>query len=232
MKTKTTLFAWETGFPSVCGQTSISFLKRLSDFDSAKRGDLDAAKKIVSRCVNRQRILEIKRRYPNAELIPVITDNQLPLALAQAIGLKICPNIVKTGNNQRKTMNAMERLLHQPTFFGHVKRKTEYILVDDIVTQGGTVAALRRHVIAGGGTVVAVVALAYACGSEKLSPEHKNVRLLEQRFGYRQIGSILREYLILRNSYELTNQQVLYLLRFHKITSLLNKISATLSREG
>ena len=229
MKTRKVLFEWESNFPLICGHTSISFLTQLSNFRKAKYGNLSAARAIVNKCIKRQRLANLKACYPNAELLPVMTDNKLPIALAQAIGLKICMNIYKIESYQRKYMSAMERLLHQPSFVGRVEHNKNYIIVDDIVTQGGTVSALRKHVLAGGGNVVAVTALACACGSEMLPPKNENIYLLRNKFGY-EISDILKTYLISKNLRELTNQQVMYLLRFNEIDSLRKKIFDTLSR--
>ena len=228
MKIKDILFEWDKKFPAVCGHTSILFLKSRDEFPSAKRGDSAAAARVVAQCVKPQRLTALRRHYPKAELLPVVTDNQLPIALAQSVGLKVCRNIHKSGGCQRKKMNAMERLLFRPVFTGAVKRKTSYIIVDDIVTQGGTVSALRKHIVKGGGRVVAVIALAYAPGSERLSPTAENIRLLENKFGQKAICAVLQKYCSLANLRELTNQQIRYLLRFNDIFGIVKKIKNTL----
>ena len=228
MKTKEIPFAWDRNFPAVCGHTSISFLTQSADFYRAKHGDLLAAKNIVTDCIKAQRLTELRHRYPHAELLPVMTENKLPIVFAQTIGLRICGSISACGGGARKHMNAMERLLCQPLFIGRVKSKTDYIIVDDIVTQGGTVGALRKHILTGGGRVVAVTALAYALGSKTLAPTVKNICCLEKKFGYKQIRFVLQKYLSIKNPNELTNSQVLYLLRFNGIDGIIKKIDAIL----
>jgi len=225
---KTNSFVWEQNFPAVFGQTSISFLKQCLSFYEAKNGDFEAAKKVVAACIKPRCLIDIKNRYPNAELLPVITGNKLPMALAQAIGLNVCKTVSIHKEHQRKYMNAMERLLYQPTFTGCIKYKTNYILVDDILTQGGTISSLRKHVLSCGGNVVAVVVLAYAIGSKTLTPKQNNIFLLDKKFGYEELGNILRKYLISNNIHELTNQQAEYLLRFKDIDGIVEKICHTI----
>ena len=224
-------FEWEKSFPSICAHTSISFLKQCSDFHSAKHGDLNAAKGIVDRCVKLNQLAELRNCYPNAELLPVLTKNKLPIALAEAIGLKVSMNVSKINSGQRKHMGAMMRLLNPPVFTGEVRREVNYIIVDDIITQGGTVASLRKHILMGGGNVVAVTALAYAFGAERLSPKEENICMLENKFGRKKINEILKKYFIAKSVYELTNGQISYLLRFKGIDNIIKKISTTMLQE-
>ena len=229
MKIGMNSFVWEQDFPDVYGQTSISFLKQCRGFAEAKNGDLRAANSVVVKCVNPQSLAELRRRYPDAEILPVITDNKLPLALAQAIGLRICKTVFVHKNRQRKHMRAMERLLHPPTFEGAIKHRKNYILVDDIMTQGGTISSLRKHVISGGGNVVAVVVLACAAGGSTLTPEQNNILLLSKKFGSEQLNRILQKYSISNNPHELTNRQAQYLLRFKEIDNIVEKINYALA---
>lgn len=158
-------------------------------------------------------------------LIPVITKNKLPLVLARAIGLKINGKIHQIKTTDRKIMNAMERLLDKPIFKGRVKKGETYIIVEDIITQGGTVAALRRHIIKQGGIVLAVIALACSAGSSILAPRFEDVILLVQKFEYTIIIQILTKYRISNAIWELTKSQIRYLLRFKEIKRIVNKIN-------
>lgn len=216
-------YDWEENFPPIYGHTSISFLKRCYGFNAAKHGDMQAALSIASICIKENRIKEMKNKYPTATLLPVITQNKLPVALAEIIGLKINTEVSVIHTRVRKDMTAMERLLHAPDFTGSIIKGEEYILVDDIVTQGGTISALRKHVISCGGTVVAVAALAYSAGNNALAPEPENIITLNQRFD--SVSDILKDNNISNNISELTNRQIKYLLRFKEISRILNKIN-------
>jgi hypothetical protein len=117
-------------------------------------------------------------------------------------------------------------LLHKPVFFGYIEKNTEYILVDDIVTQGGTILALRNFVMVQGGNVVAVVALAYAVGSHYIAPLKKNIVRLFFKFGSRLIH-FLKKYGIAVSFQGLTNSQVKYLNRFKSFENIVKKIAKT-----
>jgi hypothetical protein len=218
--------AWNENFPEGYGHTSIAFMKRCPGFEDAKNGDIDAAQFVVSRCVKQSRIDDIREQYPDALLLPVLGQNQLPLALALAIGLPIWNNVRLIHMVSRKLLSAIERFIHKPVFTGYIKRDTEYILIDDVITQGGTIAALRRFVIRGGGNVVAVVALAYAIGSHAVAPIREYVIRLMVKFGL-ALHFLLRMLGVAVSVWWLTNSQIRYLLRFSSVRNIKKKLAIT-----
>jgi len=215
---------WERGFPKGYGHTSISFLKHCLCYEAAKNGDLDAARFVVSRCVKQDRLCELRENYPDAVLLPVLSRNQLPLALALAIGLPIWIHVYLLQTVSRKLLSAAQRLLHIPIFIGYVQKDMKYILVDDVITQGGTIAALRRFVKTQGGTVVAVVALAYAIGSHAVAPMKRIAVRLMLKFGMALI-LFLRMLGIAVSVQGLTNSQAKYLLRFASLDNIEKKLT-------
>jgi hypothetical protein len=157
-------------------------------------------------------------------LIPVLGQNQLPLALAYEIGMPILFSIYLLFPKTRKVLCAMHRLLHKPLFAGYIVKNIDYILVDDVITQGGTILALRNFVMVRGGNVVAVVALAYAVGSQDIAPLKKHTVRLFLKFDNRLI-QLLKIYGIAVSFQELTNSQVKYLNRFKSFENIVNKIT-------
>lgn len=216
--------AWEKNFPRGYGHTSIAYLKRCLGFEDAKKGDLDAAQFVVSRCVKQHRLCALRKQFPDAVLLPVLGKNRLPLALAQIIGLPIWFNVFLLHTVSRKYLCAFQRLLHKPVFTGRIQCGVAYILVDDVITQGGTVAALREFVLVRGGKVVAVVALAYAIGSHDVAPAKKHLVRLILKFG----SALIQLLQILNVAYsvqELTNSQARYLLRFGSVRNMMKKLA-------
>ena len=88
-------FAWDIHFPKGYGHTSIAFLKRCYGFYKAKNGDFISALNVVSKCIKQDRLRKLREQYPNAVLIPVLGQNQLPLALAYEIGLPLWFNVLR-----------------------------------------------------------------------------------------------------------------------------------------
>lgn len=216
---------WEEGFPHGYGHTSISYLRNCPGFEEAKLGNMSAAQFVVNQCAKKERLCALRERYPDAILIPVHSRNTLPLALAQSIGLPIWRNVILLHIVSRKYLCAFQRLLQKPIFAGFVRYGAMYILVDDVVTQGGTIAALREFVISRGGIVIAVVALAYAIGSHAIAPKRKCIIRLFIKFGTRLL--LLLRFLGVATVFEeLTNMQARYLLRFASVRNMVRKLLA------
>lgn len=227
IKNKNNPLLWQDNFPPVYGHTSVSFLKRCSGFYDAKNGNMDMALIVVGMCIKPELIIEINQSYPDALLIPVISNNKLPEALAMTINLQVDTGIHQLHTHARKTLSAMERLLHKPGFSGKIIKGKNYIIIDDIITQGGTVSALRKHIITHGGSVVAVVALASSAGSRMIAPNHEDVSELINKYSFPLITYMLKKYNIADDIWELTRSQMKYLLCFKELSSLVNKIENT-----
>lgn len=94
--------------------------------------------------------------------------NALPIQYAaqlkELLDAELDMAIVEIGRVGRTKLRRFPRFLCQPCFDGAVRQDAAYILVDDVVTSGGTLAALRSHILRAGGTVVAVTTLAHGSG--------------------------------------------------------------------
>lgn len=220
-------FVWECNFPPVYGQTSFPFLKNCADFHAAKHGDMCAALSVANKCINPHTIGEIKQKYPDAILLPVITNNKLPMALAEIIGMKMYTRVSKCDTVSRKSLSAMKRLLDRPIFEGKIIKGKNHIIIDDIITQGGTISALRKHIIKNGGIVAAVVTLSYSVDSRILVPNQEDIVRVNNKFRLPEITSVLKYYNISDDLQELTRAQIRYLLRFNELEGLINKIEKT-----
>jgi hypothetical protein len=220
-------YAWPSDFPKGYGHTSIYYLQSRIGYADAKAGDEKAAESVVRQCLKYNRVQYIKRLYPNAVLLPVLGINKLPLALAKAIGLPVHTDVYVIHPAERKKLSAMQRMLTKPKFYINYLPPCEYIIVDDIITQGGTVAELRRYVIISGGKVAAILALAYAIGSHTIAPAETAVEKIKDKFGQTELTSFLKKYNISAEIEELTNSQCRYLLRFSNIFNITKKAALT-----
>ncbi len=81
-------------------------------------------------------------------------------------------------------MNLVQRFLYQPSFEGHVDPDAVYVIADDNLTLGATVAMLRTHIVANGGTVGAVCALCSGNGEDlTFSIAKSTLNVLLSRYG-------------------------------------------------
>ena len=230
MRIKLGTASWGEDFPKGYGHTSLAYLRRCPEFERAKSGDAIAAFSVVQKCVKQSRINEMVEKHPDSTLLPILGRNALPLALAQAIGLPIWKNVFIFSPIPRKNMMAIQRLIHKPFFWGNIQPGKKYILVDDVITQGGTIAALREYVLSQGGKVVAVVALAFSIGSHYIAPTRDILFNLLFKFGY-SIYHLQRMGII--GSFEaLTYSQIRYLLKFSSVRNIFKKIGLFLKNCG
>ena len=73
------------------------------------------------------------------------------------------------------------RLARQPDFEGAVTQGRDYVLVDDFVGMGGTLANLRGFIEAQGGKVVAAVTLTGKPYSAKLALDAEQLQKLREK---------------------------------------------------
>lgn len=120
-------------------------------------------------------------------LLPVIAEeatgfNAIPDAMAQVLGRELSLNIVageivQTNKVGHTRAPSFQRLVTPATFGGLVQPGAAYVLVDDHVGLGGTLANLRGYVETRGGIVVAMTTLTESRDARQISlrPETRNV---------------------------------------------------------
>ena len=146
-----------------------------------------------------------------------ISMNALPQQyaehLAVALGGTVDVDIVQAARVGRTSLTGIERFLWQPKFDGEVRNDVAYVLVDDVLTLGGTLACLRSHIIGRGGTVCASTALAHRSGrDQRLASSPETCDRLTRVFGDDIRGFWRRE--IGHDPYSLTEAEAGYLCRW------------------
>jgi len=141
------------------------------DYAEAKAGDGEAAVRLVDATINPLIVEAMRQRHVLASptLLPVVAEesegaNAIPLALAQRLsvelGWEIDTGIIQSNVAARTRKDGYYRLAIQPVFDGIVDVHLPFVLVDDFVGQGATLANLRGHVMAIGGQVAGFTSLA------------------------------------------------------------------------
>ncbi len=158
------------------------------DYKAAKeQGDIDAALRVVKSCVTRLYEVQLKIALDELErqglpkpilVAPYREGSQNMLArtaaayLGDKFGLEVDTQIVELPGKSRRGMDKLERFFSSPKFAGDVKPGATYIAIDDVITNGGTLAELRSHIIQNGGRFAFAAALAAPDGQHRhLKPE-------------------------------------------------------------
>jgi hypothetical protein len=188
--------AWQA-FPDVLICARESDVKRNPDYEQAKEGNLQdsapAAKRLSSSMVTAESIASLRLiTPPMAKLLPVHAlehqgINRIPAALAEllgeALGIPIETSIIQVNVVNHTGASGWHRMSSPPLFEGAVDQDRPYVLVDDFIGQGGTLANLRGHVMHHGGTVVGAICLTGRADSAKLALSDQTLDSLRQKHG-------------------------------------------------
>ena len=206
---------WPEDFPEVIKISKSEEMKAHTDYEMAKSGNRDAAARLVLDIlrdkVSLACIYKIAVKYPDAIIVPVHEEeqrgrNQIPRALADFIalytGLEADTGIVQTKKIGRTGAGQWARMAFRPKFDGPVIPGRKYILVDDVITMGGTLSELRQHIETNGGKVVDIATLGAARNSTIIALNDKIKLELERRYGVDSLRKFLREAGLYGGNYE------------------------------
>lgn len=187
--------------PVVIGQR-LGAAGKHPDHAAAKAGDTTAAYRLLKDVLSGDAIAQVRAAIGDEKpiIVPVLAveavgHNKIPavtaMALGQQLGLPVDNGIYQSVKAKRTALDGLSRIFQQPEFDGAVQRGKAYFLVDDTLTQGGTLAALASHIGQNGGRVVGSFALTGKLYSAilRLSPE----TLSELRARYGDVEQAFRE---------------------------------------
>ncbi|OKP41355.1 hypothetical protein BJP24_20845 [Aeromonas allosaccharophila] len=139
-------------FPKIVRNGNLGELAKEPEYKAAKSGDWTAALDLVDRLLTDDTISQIKTLIgeDKPRLLPILAvedagNNKIPLAmaevLAERLGLEVELGIVQREKVGRTGAGSDHRLAFNPTFEGDVYPSQKYLILDDTLTMGGTVAS-------------------------------------------------------------------------------------------
>jgi hypothetical protein len=185
---------WPVDFPEVVVHTTVALRDGHPDYAAAKSGTQDAAARLAGALLSAAAVDGIRDRI-GAErpvIVPVRAVettgiNLIPDAMGhemgRRLGLPVTSIIVQTNTVGHTRASGFHRLAFQPTFAGDVLPGCPYLLVDDHVGLGGTLANLRGHLEAEGGRVVLATTLSASRRSEVLALRAETLHALREKHG-------------------------------------------------
>ena len=195
MATLPTRLPWPPHFRDVVVHTTVAQRDGHPGYASAKAGDPDAALTLAIDLLDGTAIETLRSAIAGRPvlLLPVIADettgfNAIPDAMAQVIGRDldlpvIAGEIVQTNKVGHTRAPAFQRLVTPAMFDGEVQPDAAYVLVDDHVGLGGTLANLRGYVEARGGSVIGITTLTESRDAKRISLRPETRDMLWQRHG-------------------------------------------------
>jgi hypothetical protein len=186
-------FPWDD-FPDVLIHAPELFVKRHASYAQAKAGDAIAAARLVMDSladdVTNRLSLEFGQYSP--VLLPVLAEesaglNPIPRVMAEILGYLLQWNVekqvVQSNVVGHTGAGGFVRLANQALFSGAVRSGLHYVLIDDFIGQGGTLANVRGHILAQGGRVVGASVLTGKAHSAKLAPTSSQLDELRRKHG-------------------------------------------------
>ena len=225
--------AWGN-FPDVLIHASESAVKQHPAYKWAKTGHGPSATTLVNDTMSEQRnqqLVDLLRGHAptlvSAHAYEREGINAIPEAFAveisKAVGWPHDLGVAQINVVTHTGADGFSRLARQAEFAGAVQPGCEYVLVDDFVGMGGTLANLKGYIESKGGKVLAAVSLTGKPHSAKLalSPE----RLQELR---KKHGTELETWWIERFAHAfdaLTESEARYLARTETVDTIRNRIA-------
>jgi hypothetical protein len=160
---------WQLQFPNVLIHAPESNVKKHDAYVRAKQGNLDEAVRLTRSMLSVDQILEMRRL---SDFKPVLMSvhaeeatgrNAIPEVMADVLGRllgwPVESTVVQANIVNHTGANGFIRMARQAVFEGEITANCNYVIVDDFIGQGGTIANLRGHIQAGGGTVIGATVL-------------------------------------------------------------------------
>jgi hypoxanthine phosphoribosyltransferase len=198
-------------------------------------GNTYAAKSLIETIVKPRNIEEIVTiaKLNKAIIVPIYSIekagfNKIPLAygtyLSNIAKLKVA-DIIQNNKVFHTGGTALNRLITKPKFTGPVYPEN-HIIVDDVITSGSTIMALKYYIESNGGKVVLVSSIATAFSpqtghSSLLEISQETYQLLYTKFKKNDLNQLLLQYEIIHKDIdEISNSQAKYLSTFTGIDNL------------
>jgi hypothetical protein len=185
---------WPDRFPEVIIHASESRVKQHPDYPAAKAGNSDAAYALIRDTLSPDAVTALRQligpRRPmlvSAHALEREGVNAIPEALADELGrlldLPVDSSVVQRNVVSHTGADGFSRLARQAAFAGEIVPGLDYLMVDDFVGQGGTLANLRGFIESQGGKVVAATALTGKPYSAILAATQEHLQLLRKKHG-------------------------------------------------
>ncbi|MBI4205244.1 MAG: phosphoribosyltransferase [Betaproteobacteria bacterium] len=179
-------------------QTSIPTVQRHPKYRAAKDGDIASAVQLVDDTLNPVLVDRIvaELRGRSAILVPVFAEeaygvNRIPMVMAEALeahlqgraSINVTADIVQANRAGHTGASGWTRIAHPTLFDGPIEKGSAYVIVDDFIGQGGTIANLKGYIESHGGEVILATTLTGQAYSAKLVSVETTLAALRAKHG-------------------------------------------------
>lgn len=231
---------WPKNFPRVEIVADTPVVQGHTAYLRAKQGDIEAALRLVRDLLGDNLILHLRKTHQAddplltaVQAVEGISVNVIPQAmaawLARKTGFSLEDSLVQLNKVSHTKSSGWHRLANQALFGGEVIPQKRYLLLDDFIGQGGTLANLRAFIEANGGCVVGAAALTGKAYSSILALTNETLIMLRSKHGH------------FENEWRkrfgfgfdcLTESEARYLLRAEDADTIRNRLAAAAQKSG
>jgi hypothetical protein len=222
-------------FPDVLIHANESSVKQHPRYWAAKTGDAIAADDLIRNTFNLSQINALASLLNGHKPILVSAHayeqngvNAIPEVfadeLAQRLNWEVDGGVVQINVVSHTGADGFSRLARQAEFDGKIQSGAKYVMVDDFVGMGGTLANLRGHIETNGGKVLAAVALTGKPHSAKLRLTQNSLDELRSKHGTELENWWQERFDHAFNA--LTESEARYLIRTPDATTIRDRIAA------
>jgi hypothetical protein len=184
-------FPWNH-FPAVYIHAPSGIVRAHGAYAAAKAGDSLAAMSLVADLMSSELLGLLFRRFDAHS--PVLVDvhsqaaaNPIPYLLAHALsalfGWPRERRVIKTGEMAHCGASGYEKLRRQVAYSGRITVGLNYLLVDDFIGHGGTLANLRGHILTQKGRVIGATVLGGSDYAAELALSDVKLAALRRQHG-------------------------------------------------
>lgn len=186
---------WRPDFPQVIVHSQTELRDFHPFYALAKSGDEQAALSLAEDLLSPVAtafLADLTAHLP-AILLPITAlettgFNAIPDAMAQVLGRELrlevsAGQVVQTNRVGHTRAKSYNRLVTPADFEGEVEADRHYILVDDHVGLGGTLANLKGYIEESGGVVLAMTTLTESRDARQIALRPETLRMLRERHG-------------------------------------------------
>lgn len=185
---------WRPNFPDVVVHTTLAARDSHHLYEAAKGGNAEAALTLAHDLLSEDASGVLKLVGAGRPILAPVTAlevagfNAIPDAMAQLLAEELdwgvsSGQIVQSNKVGHTRARAFNRMVTPAAFEGPVHPGANYVLVDDHVGLGGTLANLKGHIETHGGQVVAMTTLTESRDARRIALQNDVHSMLKERHG-------------------------------------------------
>jgi len=183
---------WNTSQHDALIYAFIDEVKNHPDYQLAKSGHYENAVLLAQFFINESIILKLDNNYKNPIILPIMAEekqgkNAIPMGMADVINrytdFQVSENIYQTNKAGHTGANGWHRITTPALFMGDVVIDAEYLILDDFIGMGSTLANVKSFIENAGAKIAGFEVLTGKLQSSQLYLRNQTLNNLREKHG-------------------------------------------------